>query len=143
MGQRSTWNLFEFRHSDVQDDWSEWLDEEKWYEMQEVAELSDRMKPNVDVEGLYYSTVLTAGDCLVIPPGWWHQSYGLEPSMSISSLRCGTTQDVPMAIQKILSGIEGQGKPALLEREEFDDNEDAAVKVIKALFDFLDKMKTL
>lgn len=48
-----------------------------------------------------------------------------------------------MAIQKVLSGIEGQGKPALLEREEFDDNEDAAVKVIKALFDFLDKMNTL
>jgi hypothetical protein len=135
----STRNLFAFRHNDVPDNWSEWTEEEQWYEMQDVAEGSERLLPNVDVEGLYYSTVLTPGDCLVVPPGWWHQSYALEPTMSISSLRCGTMLDAPNVVQTLLSGM--ADVPESLRRNEFVDDEDEIVQVIKTLFDFLDQMK--
>lgn len=139
MGSISTRNLFEFRHMDVPDDWSEWTDEEKWYEMQDLAELPERIRPNVNVDGLFYSTVTTAGDSLVIPPGWWHQSYGLEPSMSLASLRCGTKVDVPQLIQQLLTGTKKDDIPVLLGQNSFADNEDEAVEVIKAIFEFLDE----
>jgi hypothetical protein len=140
MSCTSTRNLFAFLHNDVPDDWSEFTEEEQWYEMQDIAEASERLLPDVDVtEGLYHSTVLTPGDCLVVPPGWWHQSYALGPTMSISSLRCGTILDAPNVIQTLLSGMDDV--PESLSRNEFVDEEDEIVQVIKTLFDFLDQMK--
>lgn len=139
MGSISTRNLFEFRHMDVPDNWSEWTEEEKWYEMQDLAGEPEQICPNVNANGLIYSTVTTAGDSLVIPPGWWHQSYGLEPSMSLVSLRCGTNVDVPQLIQQLLTGTEEDDKPVLLSQKPFADNEDEAVGVIKTIFEFLDE----
>jgi len=111
------WNLFQYRHRDVDreimdiNQFDSDDDDEDEYSKHEAfqmwAEDPTSLLPNFNlprsIEGnddrnfvadddgnhFWHSTVTVAGDLLVIPPGWWYQSYNLgESSVSVLSQRC-------------------------------------------------------
>jgi len=49
------------------------------------------------------SVVQHAGELLLIPPYWYHQTYAPEPSLAVASQRCGSALDVPRVLSHVLS----------------------------------------
>lgn len=49
-----------------------------------------------------WSGVQKAGDMIVIPAHWWHQTYAMEASLAIASQRCGAERDSERVIRHIL-----------------------------------------
>lgn len=70
------------------------------------------LSPNlpVDVSPTVHTVIQKAGDLLLIPAHWWHQTYGFEPSVAIASQRCGTV-DAERVFQHILSQKNVQSSP--------------------------------
>jgi hypothetical protein len=57
-----------------------------------------------------WTAIQGPGDLLVIPAHWWHQTYGLEPSVAIASQRC-SREDVPNVFRHIMETV-GAAKSA-------------------------------
>ena len=145
-------NLFAFRHQSVKtgrnfDEEDDGEDDDeleeaecKYDNFQEWAEDPNMLLPNIhtplDSDGYpWHSTVTLPGDLLVIPPGWWYQSYNLEPSVSIQSQRCGGSEMGQSFVRHILktSGIEGMFQ---LQKEDYHTPEEAKA-IIDTLFELL------
>ncbi|KAL3938497.1 MAG: hypothetical protein SGARI_001724 [Bacillariaceae sp.] len=55
---------------------------------------------------LNFSTAIQqAGDLLIIPSHWWHQTYAPVPSMAIASQRCGAVVDGLSVVQHIFESL--------------------------------------
>lgn len=152
-------DLFAFRHRDVS--WELQQLEQRGHEgetksrnrydqfFQHWAEDPNVLHPNFDVMGsnphatvqnhhdLWHSTVLLPGDMLVIPPGWWYQTYNVEPSVTLSTQRMGGSK---MASQFILHALETSGVDRMLRlnKEERHSMEEA-LTIISGLFEVLDE----
>jgi hypothetical protein len=87
-------------------EWSEMEnEEEKRLELQRVGSSIDLLAPDEleDSSDLAIATAIQqAGDLLLIPAHWWHQTYALEPSAAIASQRCGR-HDSTLVLQHILN----------------------------------------
>jgi hypothetical protein len=51
-----------------------------------------------------WTAIQGPGDFLIIPAHWWHQTYGLEPSVAIASQRC-SREDVPNVFRHIVATV--------------------------------------
>ena len=49
--------------------------------------------PESNLQTTIWTVVQKPGDLLLIPPHWWHQTCALEPSLAVSSQRCGLFRD--------------------------------------------------
>ena len=61
--------------------------------LETIAADTDALRPDAErpeSAAVLWTAVQRTGDVLVIPAYWWHQTYALEPSLSIASQRCGT-----------------------------------------------------
>ena len=65
-------------------------DDERWQEALQKIAHGDCLQSNLpDKTPPCVTAIQQPGDLLLIPAHWWHQTYGLEPSVSIASQRCG------------------------------------------------------
>lgn len=116
---------------------------------QHWAEDPDVLHPNFEVMGsnpqasiqnhhdLWHSTVLLPGDMLVIPPGWWYQTYNVEPSVTLNTQRMGGSK---MASQFILHALETSGVDRMLRlNKDAHHNMEDALTIISGLFEVLDE----
>jgi len=104
-GWQSDFNLFDTRSDDVPS--AQALDEmesvKKCELMTSIARDTSKLEPNLPLDSTkIYSVIQKPGDLLVIPAHWWHQTYGLEPSIAVASQRCGTIRDAPRLVHHIL-----------------------------------------
>ena len=53
----------------------------------------------------FSTAIQQAGDLLIIPSHWWHQTYAPVPSMAIASQRCGAVVDGFSVVQHILESL--------------------------------------
>lgn len=53
----------------------------------------------------FSTAIQQAGDLLIIPSHWWHQTYAPVPSMAIASQRCGAVVDGLSVVQHILESL--------------------------------------
>lgn len=151
-------DLFAFRHRDVS--WEmEQLNRNGSTEtkhsnrydqfFQHWAEDPDVFHPNFDVmaanphatiqnhHDMWHSTVLLPGDMLVIPPGWWYQTYNVEPSVTVSSQRCGGSK---MASQFIHHALETSGVGRMLRlNKDGKHSMEEALTIVSGLFEVLDE----
>jgi hypothetical protein len=80
-------------------------EEEKRLELQRVGSSLELLTPDEleDSSDLAIATAIQqAGDLLLIPAHWWHQTYTMEPSAVIASQRCGR-RDSTLVLQHILN----------------------------------------
>jgi hypothetical protein len=113
---------------------------------QHWAEDPKVFQPSFEVRGsdtdqahhdLWHSTVILPGDMVVIPPGWWYQTYNVEPSVSLLSQRCGGSA---MASAFIHHALETSGVDRMLRIEEDDTHtEEEAMTIVSGLFEVLDE----
>ncbi|CAB9530587.1 Alpha beta hydrolase [Seminavis robusta] len=146
-------DLFRFRHRDV--DWE--LDQMKTHGQEEYrnrfdnhfqhwAEDPTMFIPSTPLQGqdmdkfhhgMWHSTVILPGDMVVIPPGWWYQTYNVEPSVSIASQRCGGSA---MATKFIHHALETSGVDRTLRLNQDDGHsEEEAMTIVSGLFEVLEE----
>jgi len=121
-GWQSDLSLYKMRmHDDIASarEWSEMENEhEKVQELLRVGRDTGLLTPNVDTSLSMTTAIQQAGDLLLIPAHWWHQTYGLEPSAAIASQRCGR-YDASKVLQHILNhrGVTSTTAEAILAKE--------------------------
>jgi hypothetical protein len=83
------------------------------------------------------STVQRQGDILLIPPYWYHQTYAAEPSLAVSSQRCGSLLDARRVLSHVLNvaGKKTKSPPAELLKDSYAECEPR--KIVDILFEFL------
>jgi Cupin-like domain len=87
-GWQSDYSLYAKRHTsipaarDLHD-----LDHRDDY-LEALASSPSLLEANVEHMQTVWSTVQQTGDFLIIPAHWWHQTYGIEPSIAVASQRC-------------------------------------------------------
>lgn len=105
-GWQSNLSLFKKRKHDLLGsarEWSEMEDEtKKLQELSRVGACTDLLRPEIDSDLGMTTAIQQAGDLLLIPAHWWHQTYALEPSAAIASQRCGN-HDSRLVLQHILN----------------------------------------
>lgn len=104
-GWQSDLSLYEERRHDLlgrSREWAEMENElEKLEELVRVGSSTELLTPNVDSKLSMTTAIQRAGELLLIPAHWWHQTYALEPSAAIASQRCGH-HDARLVLQHIL-----------------------------------------
>mmetsp|Transcript_21178 Transcript_21178/g.31150 ORF Transcript_21178/g.31150 Transcript_21178/m.31150 type:complete len:575 (+) Transcript_21178:103-1827(+) len=98
----------------------------------------------------FVTSIQQAGELLLIPAHCWHQTYALEPSISIASQRCTAEIDGRSVIQHILKKVHNQLQeqhgeeekeetdvtiPEILQRKSYKEGE--GEKVVGALFEYI------
>jgi hypothetical protein len=106
-GWQSDFSLYENRmHNQIAsaNEWQEMeQDNQKMNALLEIGSNTQILEPGVDGSGLSMTTAIQQpGDLLLIPAHWWHQTYCLEPSVVISSQRCGK-HDAHQVLRHILN----------------------------------------
>jgi hypothetical protein len=152
-------DLFSFRHRDVS--WEleqlekthgegETKHSNRYDQLfQHWAEDPNVFHPNFEVQGanpdaniqnhhdLWHSTVLLPGDMVVIPPGWWYQTYNVEPSVTLSTQRCGGSE---MACRFIHHALETSGVDRMLQlNKDGRHTMEEALTIVSGLFEVLDE----
>lgn len=119
---------------------------------QHWAEDPNVFHPNFEVQGntpttcpqsshnhhdLWHSTVLLPGDMVQIPPGWWYQTYNVEPSVTLSTQRCGGSR---MASRFIHHALETSGVDRMLQLDKDGrHSQEEALTIVSGLFEVLDE----
>jgi Cupin-like domain len=106
-GWQSDFSLYETRHHDEIKGTEHWLSmnsgSEKSKELWQIGSSTEILKPSVELQNLSIHTVIQeAGDMILIPAHWWHQTFALEPSFTIASQRCGGADSIQV-LQHILN----------------------------------------
>jgi hypothetical protein len=105
-GWQSDFSLYENRMNNKISSSQEWQEMEEKQKMEALLEIGSDTKilePGFDCSSLSMTTaVQQPGDLLLIPAHWWHQTYCLEPSVVISSQRCGK-HDAGLVLRHILN----------------------------------------
>jgi hypothetical protein len=105
-GWQSDFSLYENRmHNKIASaqEWQEMEEKRKLKALLEIGSNTKILEPGVDGSGLSMATAIQQpGDLLLIPAHWWHQTYCLEPSVTISSQRCGK-HDAGLVLRHILN----------------------------------------
>jgi len=95
----------------------QWSEEERYKIVESLAHNTDILQPDVNLPH-FQVAVQQAGDLLLIPPYAWHQTYAVEPSVAVSSQRCGDI-DLPWVLQHMLDYVESDvSAEEVLELEE-------------------------
>ena len=85
---------------------------------------------------LFHSTVLITGDMVVIPPGWWYQTYHLEPSVSLHTQRCRGTATATQFIDHI---IQASGMDFHFDDDKERHTKEEAQSIVDTLFELLEE----
>lgn len=109
VGRQSSLSLFGFISPDMECNKND--DMAKLHDFGIIADSEEMLRPNFSPNKHHYAGVLVQGDLLVIPPGWYAQSYNLEPSLTIGSHRCGVEVDLQHFLRHVeeTAGIEENG----------------------------------
>lgn len=109
-GWQSDYSLYKTRKDGIPSarDWSDATGNDKHQHMLDIALSIDDLKPNLEIPFAVWTTVQKEGDFLVIPAHWWHQTYSLEPSLTVSSQRC-SAQDARRVLNHMLQTTEVVG----------------------------------
>jgi hypothetical protein len=105
-GWQSDFSLYENRmHNKIasSEEWQEMEEKQKMEALYKIGSDTKILEPGFDGSELSMATaVQQPGDLLLIPAHWWHQTYCLEPSVVISSQRCGK-HDAGLVLRHILN----------------------------------------
>lgn len=105
-GWQSDFSLYENRmHNKIasSEEWQEMEEKQKMEALLEIGSNTKILEPGFDCSILSMTTAIQQpGDLLLIPAHWWHQTYCLEPSVVISSQRCGK-HDAGLVLRHILN----------------------------------------
>ena len=116
-GWQSDESLFKSRRHDLLPSAQEWSDNDhdKRAKLLQVGSSTDILSPGLNLELSMRTAVQEAGDLLLIPAHWWHQTYALEPSAAVASQRCGN-HDTVQVLQHILNykGVQSPDAKAIL-----------------------------
>ena len=95
-GWQSDKSLFKTRTSNIPSARELQSISNKYEYMLDAAMSTEQLTPSTDLieetPTTLWTTVQTSGDLLVIPAYWWHQTYGLEPSVAVASQRCSSRE---------------------------------------------------
>jgi len=141
-------------------EWGEDDPERRLAELERVAADAEDLAPDFRgldgpdvrqsvVDGMHCA-VQYAGDLMIIPAHWWHQTYGLEPSLAVASQRCGGERDAERVLRHMLeTALSGEGQggrwqeqvPKGILGNDFSlYNEDDVEDLLSSLFGFLGKV---
>lgn len=81
-----------------------------------------------------HTAIQKPGDLLVIPAHWWHQTFGLEPSVAVASQRCGTG-DAEMVFQHMLTQVSEEADVELPSASSILNQVDDQQEAVELLFD--------
>ena len=130
--------------------------DEKLKLLESIATDCDLLRPNYnngidgidkDVELSLWTGIQQAGDLLIIPAHWWHQTYALEPSLAVASQRCGSYRDAERVVRHILETTSGNHDERKYQRQDVAATTKEILKsgspkeAVKQLFQHLAKLK--
>lgn len=122
-GWQSDFSLYADRHKSVPtaQSLSRMKDHDRIKKLESIASDPNQLGPNVHLPTKPWTTVQQPGDLLLIPAHWWHQTYALEPSLSVASQRCGGLRDAGRVVRHMLETLEIklEDVPDLLRRDKF------------------------
>jgi hypothetical protein len=142
-GWQSDKSLYATRTKGIQSarQWQDVEEAERFKQMQQIAQSGDQLTPDLGSEGegtnelKIWGTVQCPGDVVVIPAHWWHQTYGLEPSVAVASQRC-SNQEARRVLQHMVDSTDAAISPkelnSLLELSN-------PKKTVEGFFDLLNK----
>lgn len=108
-------------------------------ELLRVGSSTDILVPELSLDFSMTTAIQEAGDLLLIPAHWWHQTFALEPSAAIASQRCGN-QDSVLVLQHILNhkGVKSIDARTILDESP---NPASAVNAVLSLSNAVDKKR--
>jgi hypothetical protein len=87
------------------EEFQEMTKDEKLETIRKISASNDMLAPDLDLSANTWTAVQSEGDFLVIPAHWWHQTYSLEPSVTISSQRC-SEREIVRVMEHIMATTE-------------------------------------
>ena len=117
--------------------------------MSHIAADLERLQPDLPKHHgvTMYSGVQNAGDMIVIPAHWWHQTYAMEASLAIASQRCGADRDIERVLQHILETSTAQHQLVVDEEERIQllaslrSPSSSPQEIVDRLFDYLSSLR--